>query len=158
MSIVKDTGWRRNVGSQERDEKRFIQLSSPDEHSDGAHSDYGTELRFFTYEQKENPPATSWRGHANIKGLGEVFRCYAPSHDEVKKKLDAGMLALGVDLVKTFGPAVVVVALPREDALFLADELRGALSFAEKAGFVRPGEDGPKLRELLAQIDKAVRY
>ncbi len=47
----------------------------------------------------------------------------------------------------------VSVHLSRAEATSLWLELKGALSFLEQDGRVRPGQDGPTLRELLRQLE-----
>jgi len=50
-----------------------------------------------------------------------------------------------------------VVSMSTEDAVTLADELRGAISFLEKDRRIRRDGEGPNIRTLLAGLEQALR-
>lgn len=50
-----------------------------------------------------------------------------------------------------------VVSMSKEEAVTLADELRGAISFLEMDGRIRRNEDGPSVRALLKGLEEALR-
>jgi len=98
MAIKKDTGWKKNPGSQPRDEIRRLEFTSHDENVDGSLGEANV-LELRTYEQTGKMDFR-WRGQAKLVHVGELFRVYAQNSDEVKAKIQVGLRMFAQDILE----------------------------------------------------------